>query len=54
MVVKPNANLLQVIRAAGATSRLASGLDRGQKQSHKDADDGDYDQQFHQGETWPL
>jgi hypothetical protein len=45
--------LLQVVRTLRSAGRLPRRLDGGQQQRHQDADDGDYDQEFHQRET-PL
>jgi hypothetical protein len=47
-------NLPQVIRALGASSRLACRLNRGQQQSDQDADDRDDHEQFNKREAcWP-
>jgi len=51
VVVHRQRDLFQVVAALHATSGLACGLDRGKQQSNQDADDGDHNQQFHQGEA---
>jgi hypothetical protein len=46
--VHPQADLLQVIRALGASSRLAGRLDSRQQEPNQNRDNGDDDQQFNE------
>jgi hypothetical protein len=46
IVMKGNAELLEIIAALGSPGRFPRRLHRGQQQRHEDADDGNYDQQF--------
>ncbi len=48
VVVHPQGNLLQVVRALGAASRLSGALHRRKEQRDQHADDGDHDQQLNQ------
>jgi hypothetical protein len=47
------AELLQVIRAAGTVGRLADFLHGRQQERDQDTDNGDHDQELNQGETGP-
>jgi hypothetical protein len=45
--------LANIVAARHSSGRFAGGLNRRQKQTHQDADDGNHHQQFHQRETTP-
>ena len=51
VVMHCQANLLKLIDAVRSTSRLASRLDRRQQHHDQDRDDGDHNEQFHEGKT---
>src|SRR3954465_505756 len=48
MILQRDPDVLQMILALGAPCRLARRLDRGQQQSHQNADDCNHNQQFDQ------
>ena len=50
-VIERQPDLPQVVRALNAPGSLACGLDGGQEEAHQDADYGDGDEQFEQGEA---
>jgi hypothetical protein len=49
--VNRKTELLQVVRALGSASGLASRLHRGQQERDQDRNDGDDNEQFDKGET---
>ena len=49
--MNPQSKLLEVVTATHTPSRFPGRLYCRQQETHKHADDGDDDQQFHQGET---
>ena len=51
IAVQRQADLLQVVLAVGASSRLAGRLDGGRTSADQEADDGDDHQQFDEGEA---
>ena len=54
LVLKPQANLIQVISALGSTRRLENLLDSRQKQADQDRDNRNLDQQFNHREATTL
>jgi hypothetical protein len=54
MVQRPQADLLQVVLALRTPGRLAGRLNRRQQERYQYSDNGDYDQQFHQGKSPSL
>jgi hypothetical protein len=46
-----DSNLMEIIRAAGATRRLAGSLNGRKQQANEYADDGDDNEKLYQGET---
>jgi len=52
--VKGQTELLQIVAALRPPCRFARGLNRGQQQGDKDADDRDHHQQFDQSKTGTL
>jgi hypothetical protein len=46
-------NLLEIILALRPASRFSGSLDRRQQQCHKDANDGDHDEQFDERKPTP-
>ena len=53
VVVKRQANLLEVVPALAGTGRLAGLLYRREQNGNEDGDDGNHHQQFNEGKT-PL
>ena len=53
IVLHGETDLLEIVPALHTTRGFTRGLDGRQKQRYQDADDGDYHQQFHQGECVP-
>ncbi len=51
ITVHRNADLLEIVAALHATSGLAGRLHGRQKERHQDADDGNDDQKFDEGEA---
>jgi hypothetical protein len=51
IVVHSKSQLFEIIAALHPASSLASCLYGRQKQTYQDANNGDHDEQFHQGET---
>jgi hypothetical protein len=54
VVVKTETNLFEVVTAAHSPSCFAGGLNRGQQESDKHSDDGDYHQQLDKRKRLPF
>jgi hypothetical protein len=51
VILDCEADLLDVVRAGHSSSGFSGGLHGWQEQSDKDTDDGDHDEQFHEGKS---